>query len=163
MYQIEIIKKIEEIESLDKIIRLIQKQMTVIGGPSDVQHIKGALENALKPESRSVLFLWYSESNDIGAFAFSNICAGLETGADYLWINELFVDDKFRKKNVASEIIQFIEKWAKENQIKYIACTTGLTNEPAQKLYKKNGFDIHKTMWVDKSIEITNRIDIIDT
>ena len=153
MYQIKIIKNIEEIESLDKLIRLVQKQMTVIGGCSDSLHIKGALENALNPESRSVLFLWYTESNDIGAFVFSNICAGLETGADYLWINELFVDDDFRKRNVASEMIQFIEKWTKENQIKYIACTTGLTNEPAQKLYKKNGFDIHKTMWVDKSIE----------
>ena len=153
MYQIKIIKNIEEIESLDKLIRLVQKQMTVIGGCSDSLHIKGALENALKPESRSVLFLWYTESNDIGAFAFSNICAGLETGADYLWINELFVDDEFRKRNAASEIIQFIEKWSRKNQIKYIACTTGLTNIPAQNLYKKNGFDIHKTIWVDKSIK----------
>ena len=153
MYQIKIIKKIEEIESLDIIIRLVQKQMTVIGGHSDFQHIKDALKNALRPESRSVLFLWYSELNEIGAFVFSNICAGLETGADYWWINELFVDDVFRKRNVASEMIQFIEKWTKKNQIKYIACTTGLTNEPAQKLYKKNGFDLHKTMWVDKSIE----------
>jgi GNAT superfamily N-acetyltransferase len=153
LYPIKIIKNIEEIESLDKLIRLVQKQMTVIGGCSDFLHIKGALENALKPESRSVIFLWYTESNDIGAFAFSNICAGLETGSDYLWINELFVDDEFRKRNVASEMIQFIEKWVKENRIKYIACTTGLTNESAQKLYKKKGFDIHKTMWVDKSIE----------
>ena len=135
------------------IIRLIQKQMTVIGGCSDFMHIKGALENALKPESRCALFLWFSEAIEIGAFAFSNICAGLETGADYLWINELFVDDLFRQRNVASEMIQFIEKWAKENQIKYIACTTGLMNEPAQKLYKKNDFEIHKTMWVDKSLK----------
>ena len=153
LYQIKIIRKIEEIESLDIITRLIQKQMAVIGGNSDFMHIKGALENALKPESRSVLFLWYSESNDIGAFAFANICAGLETGADYLWINELFVDDEFRKRNAASKMIQFIEKWSRKNQIKYIACTTGLTNIPAQNLYKKNGFDIHKTIWVDKSIE----------
>lgn len=153
MYQIKIIKNIEEINSLYKLIRLVQKQMTVIGGCSDSLHIKGALENALKPDSRSVLFLWYSESNDIGAFAFSNICAGLETGADYLWINELFVDDDYRKRNIASVMIQFIEKWTKENQIKYIACTTGLTNVPAQELYKKNDFELHKTIWVDKSIE----------
>ncbi len=72
MYQIEIIKKIEEIESLDKVIRLIQKQMAVIGGCSDFIHVKDALENALKPESRSFLFLWYSESNDIGAFVIRN-------------------------------------------------------------------------------------------
>ena len=151
--QIKIIKKIEELEPPDKVINLIQKQMTIIGGCSDFYHVKNALKNALRPESRSFLFLWYSESDEPGAFAFLNICAGLETGSDYLWINELYVDNKNRKKNVASEMIRFIEKWSKDNKIKYIACTTGLGNEPAQKFYKKNNFDLHKTIWVDKNVK----------
>ena len=88
MNQIRIIKTLEEIENPDRVIRLIQKQMTVIGGCSDFMHIKGALENALKPESRCVLFLWLSDAIEIGAFVFSNICAGLETGADYVERND---------------------------------------------------------------------------
>ncbi len=153
MNQIKIITKFEEIESLGKVISLIQKQMIVIGGFSDTDHIKNALKNALKPKSRSFLFLWYSNADIPGAFVFSNICAGLETGSDYLWINELFVDNEFRKKDIATAMIQFIENWAKEKQIKYIACTTGLTNKPAQNFYIKNGFEKHKTMWVGKSNE----------
>ncbi len=66
MNKIKIIKKIEEIESPEKVIGLIQKQMIIIGGCPDSNHIKAALENALKPESRSVLFVWYSEANDVG-------------------------------------------------------------------------------------------------
>ena len=152
MNQIKIIKKVEEIVYLDKVINLIQKQMKVIGGCSDTSYVKNALDNALRPISRSYLFVWYSDEGNPGAFAFSNICSGLEAGSDYLWINELFVDSEYRNMNTATEMIKFIEKWANKRHIKYIACTTGLTNEPAQNLYKKNTFELHKTIWVDKSI-----------
>ncbi|WP_168203336.1 GNAT family N-acetyltransferase [Oceanispirochaeta crateris] len=111
-----------------------------------------SVENALADSNHSIFFL-YTQNNTIVAFAFGNICAGLESGADYLWMNELYVSPNFRKQNIASEILAFIEKWSKSLNIKYIACITGVNNIPAQDLYKKNGFEIKLTNWVDKSIE----------
>ena len=63
------------------------------------------------------------------------------------------MDEPFRHKGIASKMLQFIENWSKEKNIKYVACTTGLKNELAQKLYRKNGFEIDQTLWVGKEIE----------
>jgi len=152
MTEVKVIKDLSDTNNLDDIILLIQKQMKVIDGNTEYGRIKKALYNALQTSNKAVLFLCLSDGNMKQGFAFGNICSGLETGADYFWINELYIDPLFRNKNIASELLVFIEKWAKKNQIKYVACSTGCRNIPAQKLYKKNGFSVNKTMWVDKTI-----------
>lgn len=83
---------------------------------------------------------------------YGNICAGLESGGDYFWINELFVSEDSRKQKIASSILSIIEDWAKKESIKYVACIAGLKNIPAQKLYKKNNFKLDETIWIDKNI-----------
>ena len=156
MTRIEVISNLPDINKLDDIIHLVQRQMKVIGGNSEYGRIKDALYNALQPSKRAMLFICLSDSNITQGFAFGNVCSGLETGADYFWINELYIDSSFRKKNIASELLSFIENWAEENQIKYVACSTACKNIPAHCLYKKNGFSVNQTMWVDKTIEKHN-------
>lgn len=133
-------------------IQIILEQMKTIGSEKDYFHIKNAVENALSKSNRSVFFL-YRNKGLIKAFAYGNICAGLESGSDYLWINELFVSEDIRNQKIASKILSFINEWAITENIKYVACNTGLKNTAAQKLYKKNGFKLNETMWVDKSVE----------
>lgn len=149
----KVINDISEIKNLSNVIELIEKQMKYIGGNPDVNGIKKSLENALSTNKRAVLFLSISNQEEYQSFTFANVASGLESGGDYLWINELFVDEKFRGLNQATNMLKFIEKWCSDNEIKYIACCTGEINMNAQSLYIKNGYDIEKTMWVDKSVE----------
>lgn len=150
---IQVIKSFDEIDNLNKVIELIGKQMKHIGSDSNSNKIELALENALASGKRSVLFLCKSDEGDYQGFAFANIACGLESGGDNIWINELYVDELFRRQNLASYILTFIEDWCQKNQIKYIACCTGTSNEKAQALYKKNGYSIEDIAWVDKSID----------
>ena len=152
MSEITSVRFIENIPNLENLIILIGKQLSSYGADSDSDRIRTAVLNALKKESRAVFFLWHDYKDRLGAFAFANIGSGLESGADYLWINELYIDDMFRKRGIASQILQFIDRWAIENKIVYVSCCTGEKNQPALDLYKKNGFDTAGTIWVDKNV-----------
>ena len=150
--RIEVADSMNQIDSIGTLVDLISKQMAVIGGNSDPVRIKSALENSLRPETRCRFFLWYSPEDELGAFVFSNICSGLESGADYLWMNELYVAKKYRRKYVASEILSYVEEWSVKQDIRHIACSTGLMNEPARGLFEKKAFELTDTIWVDKSL-----------
>ena len=159
MSEIEIVESLTDLNNRDDLIELIQKQISSYGGNSQYDRIGNAVNNALvnnalKKESRSLFFIWSDYKTRMGAFVFANICSGLESGADYLWINELYVDESFRKRGVASQILQFIEQWSKKNEIVYIACSTGVQNNSARELYGKNGYNLDQTIWVDKTLQI---------
>ncbi len=152
MKHITVVQKKDELTDPEKLYSLIHEQMHAIGSDRDYSHIKQAVEHALNGASNSVFFLYHID-NGPAAFAFGNICSGLETGADYLWINELFVENKFRRQNIASALLSYIEEWSKQRKIKYIACITGENNTQAQSLYAKNGYELSSGVWVDKSID----------
>lgn len=149
---VKIVKSINDIDSIDPLIAIIQRQLDSYGSSSDYEKIKNAVFNAVKPESRSVFFLKITKDNKLAGFAFANICSGLDSGADYLWLNELFVEEKFREQGIATKLLKFIEAYSKENNIKYFACSTGTGNAAAQSLYKKNGFNAENIVWCDKSL-----------
>ena len=153
MSNIKIIKKIEELDSIEPLLRIIQNQLDTYGSYSEYNKVKNALINALKSESRALFFLWYSDDNKLGAFVFANVCSGLDSGADYFWLNELYVDEVYRKKGVATELLKFIDLYAKENSIYYISCSTWNGNTNALKLYNKNNFKSEPVIWIDKRVD----------
>lgn len=140
-----------EIRDIDQLIDLIEKQMRFIGANSSSEQIRKAINNISK-NNRALFWVKVSEAGDFCGFAFGNIGSGLETGADYLWINELYVVPECRKKNIASEIINYIENWAKQNNIKYIALIADQDNQKALKFYEKAGYEFSSLMWVDKTL-----------
>lgn len=160
---IKVIKSFSDIPSEQDLLKMIGEQMSHIGSSSESKRLRSALKNALKSESRAYLFLSISEKEELQGFAFTNICSGLESGADYLWINELHIDEKFRKKGLAEEILSFIKLWAIKKSMPYMACISSSSNTPAQTLYKKMGFEISETLWVDKNLEIQEKIPDIQT
>lgn len=160
---IKVIRNYSDIPSEQELLNMMGDQMFHIGSSTKSEGLKSALKNALKSESRVCLFLSITEKEQLQGFAFANICSGLESGADYLWINELHIDKEFRQKGLAEEILDFIEHWASEKSMPYIACITSSTNTPAQTLYRKKGFEISETLWVDKSLKIGKEIPDIQT
>jgi GNAT superfamily N-acetyltransferase len=139
-------------ESKAHLIVLILKQLRADGSDADKNHVETALHRAFRPGSRAVLFVWRDQDGLPGAFAFGNVGSGLETGSDYLWLNELHVDHPFRRRGLASRMLEFVRDWADETGISYMACVTGMKNMPAQALYEANGFDLSPVMWVDTRV-----------
>ena len=137
---------------VNKLSKIVLKQMNFIGAEHDSAKVDCAIKNALDKNGKSIFFVKINEKEEFIGFVFGNVCSGLETGADYLWINELYVEPEYRRKGIAAEIFTFIERWAKDKGIKYIATMTGEKNKTALKFYKKMSYDLEKVIWVDKSI-----------
>ena len=58
-----------------------------------------------------------------------------------LWIlNDLFVNQSFRQKGVAQQLMEEVESRARDNQIFSIKLATAVDNHQAQKLYLKLGY-----------------------
>ncbi|MBB6480167.1 GNAT family N-acetyltransferase [Spirochaeta isovalerica] len=152
MNLIKVISRFDDISDPDALIFLMSQQMATYGADPDKERLRKGLINALKESSRAVLFLKSDTGGKPEAFAFANICSGLESGGDYLWINELYVDELLRNRGVATEILNFIDSWCRENDLVYIACSSGLKNDAALSLYRKNGFVTSETIWVDKEL-----------
>ena len=149
---ISVIQHISQINAPEQVVSLISRQLKSYGASGSDEAILGALENALREGSRAVLFCRYAQPGDPVAFAFGNVCSGLESGGDYLWLNELYVDDAWRRRGVAGELLDYIESWARTSRIGYIALTTGTTNSAALELYRKKGYDLDSGPWIDKAL-----------
>jgi len=148
MFKIEVYFDYSLIIDNQSIIKLIQCQLVT----KSEDHIKQALKNALRPENRAVLFIGYGLDDAPIAFAFGNSCSGLESGGNYYWLNELFVDQSFRRRGYGKKLLSFIEDWLISREINYIACVTGEINKAAQLLYEDNNYELSKIVWVDKKL-----------
>lgn len=70
------------------------------------------------------------------------IAAAKTIHAPYITITELFVDPKFQKQGIGTELLQRVFSFAKQHKFPGIITQTEFENAPAQKLYEKVGFQI---------------------
>jgi ribosomal protein S18 acetylase RimI-like enzyme len=57
-----------------------------------------------------------------------------------LYLSKLAVDSNNLKNGIGTQAVRFAEIYAKDNGYKYLRLTVAEVNEPAIKLYSKNGF-----------------------
>ncbi|MDT4761028.1 GNAT family N-acetyltransferase [Sphaerochaeta sp. PS] len=134
----------------ETVITLIQEQMAFIGYQQSREEVEAEVNNAMKKESRSALFVAYEGGSTAIGFAYGNICSGLETGGDYFWLNELYVSESCRKQGLGSDLLGFVRTWSQEMGCGYLAMVTHPNNKKAQALYQELGFELEKLVWVDK-------------
>jgi len=138
-----------DIGDIEGVRILVKHQLTFIGYEPDQHDIETVLSNAMKPESRAVLWVAYLQDKAVG-IAFGNVCCGLESGGDYLWLNELYVAEEARAHGLGTHLLAEVQRWAKESGCTYLAMVTHPRNERAQNLYKAEGFELESLVWVDK-------------
>jgi len=146
----EIYALYDEVKNKEQVFKLIKQQMDFIGSKKTIEDINVSLQNALS--NRSARLVVCAEDESIKGFAFFNLASGLESGGDYIWINELFVSPEYRRQGIAKALLEAIESFAKDNSVKYLALSTSTNNANARKLYQELGFDADLTLWVDKSL-----------
>lgn len=132
----------------DGLLGLLGGQLSFIGYNKTREDVVKVLANAMKPESRSVLCVAYTDEKAVG-FAFGNVCCGLESGGDYLWLNELFVAQEARLKGLGTLLLNHVRAWAKERGCTYLALVTHPTNERAQRFYLESGLELETLVWAD--------------
>ncbi|ADY14385.1 GNAT family N-acetyltransferase [Sphaerochaeta globosa] len=137
------------IADIEGVHNLVHQQLTFIGYTPTMEDVQAVLANAMKQESRSVLFVAYQHNKALG-IAFGNVCCGLESGGDYLWLNELYVAEEARVHGLGTQLLTEAQRWAKEHGCTYFAMVTHPKNERAQGLYAAEGFELENLVWVDK-------------
>jgi len=138
-------------ERISDVMTMILEQMEFIGEEVNKYKIHNSLKNALKDESRARLFISYID-NELVGMCFLNICSGLASGGDYIWINEINIREKFRGQGYGSIFIKYIKEWAQSNGCKYIAAMASKQNDISKRLFNKNGFNDSEIVWLDTNI-----------
>ena len=147
--RIVVFRNLDEVADLSGLVSLVVEQLHFIGYTHTDEEAQAVLAHALRPGSRAVLFVGYGADRHVQAFAFGNICSGLEWGGDYFWLNELLVATAVRKSGVGSLLLDLIKWWDKENGCVYLALVTHPGNTAAIALYRENGMEIEQLQWVD--------------
>ncbi|MDD3058139.1 MAG: GNAT family N-acetyltransferase [Sphaerochaeta sp.] len=145
---IEVYEHTLEIIDYEGVLDLLGGQLTFIGYSPSRGEVASVLDNAMKQGSRSVLWVAYSQEQAVG-FAFGNVCCGLESGGDYLWLNELYVSEKARLQGLGSLLLETVRSWAKLRGCTYLALVTHPSNVRAQHLYQEAGMELENLVWVD--------------
>ena len=139
----------ENILSFEEVVTLVQQQMSFIGYTQSRVEVESEIRNSMKQESRSTLFVAYEDDGLAIGFAYGNICSGLETRGDYFWLNELYVELESRNHGLGSDLLEYVQAWAKAHGCVYLAMVTHPKNKKAQALYRDMGFELEELVWVD--------------
>ena len=137
------------IQDVDLLIELMHQQMQDINSEKDRTSTESAVRNALKPESRAVFFFAKLDESPIGV-AFVNIGSGIESGGDYLWINEIQISPQYRGKGFGSKLLNHILQWSQKNCMKSILCVADVSNIASQSLFRSEGFEVEDIKWIKK-------------
>ncbi len=148
--------KITELEDpsapeIDVLIDLLHQQMIDIGSKKTKQGIQSSIQNALKPDSRARFFIAFEEELPVG-MAFINVCSGIESEGDYVWLNELQVNASSRRQGFGTQIIQHIVEWSKANKCEHIICAASKLNQASRQLFQANGFSGSDMTLLERSL-----------
>ena len=92
-------------------------------------------------DKKSLFFIALNHNTPVG-FAQIFTCYSSLALKKTWRINDLFVDENYRRKGCALDILKFVEHEAKRNRIFSIKLSTETTNKAADGLYKKANFQI---------------------
>lgn len=141
----------QDTKETDILVDLMHQQMMDINSKKDRSSIKSAISNALKPESRAVFFLAKQNENPAGV-ASLNICSGIESCGDYVWINEIQILPQYRGKGLGVELLNHVVTWAKSKNIKSIISVAGIKNNVSQSMFRSAGFEMEDIKWIKKEL-----------
>ncbi|WP_078391777.1 GNAT family N-acetyltransferase [Shouchella patagoniensis] len=118
---------------------LFEKQLYNIAGHQALSQIEKILEEALLPHSQAYFFIARLNEKAV-AFAFFNTMTSFQKGGQYIWLNEIYVDEEHRNQGIAKKLLLRIIYWAEQRKIKGIELETGMNNEATKALYNSLGF-----------------------
>lgn len=96
----------------------------------------------LLESKKSAIFIKYMNENAVG-FAHVNLRNDYVEGTSSSpvgYLEGIFIKKEFRKRGFAKELLEFCEKWAKEQGVKEFASDCEITNQKSLSFHKALGF-----------------------
>lgn len=113
------------------------------GGVASDAHLRQALENPA-----CYFILCTLDSAPVGylsAFAFPAI----DYDASQVYLYDIVVDERHRRKGIASQMIEALKSHCKQNGADHIWVGTSLDNEPAQKTFEATGATKERETYIE--------------
>ncbi len=108
--------------------------------PSDIVLAKNFILERLN-NNESIIFVAWDEKNSkpVGFTQLYPVYSSVRAVKNWL-LNDLFVDETYRKQGIGEKLIRAAMHFAKDNHAKYVELSTATDNHIAQKLYEQIGF-----------------------
>ncbi len=135
----KILNKADTLSLKATIADLLLIQRRVHGVESSAEYILKGIENALDNTAFTKIF-YVEKDGIICGVSFGNIGSSIAKAGNYIWINELFVSEEYRRKGLAVFMLRELIAWCKNHNIKGIELETAADNEPAINLYRRFHF-----------------------
>ncbi|MEO1216498.1 MAG: GNAT family N-acetyltransferase [Bacteroidota bacterium] len=128
------------IADLDLVVPLFDAYRQFYEQNADIEKVRAFLHTRIQREE-SVIFLALMEGRR-EAMGFTQLYPSFSSvSMQRLWIlNDLFVDPKYRKKGVATSLMNTARQLAEDTRSKGLMLETGKENRNAQALYEKLGY-----------------------
>ncbi|MPN18821.1 hypothetical protein SDC9_166186 [bioreactor metagenome] len=105
--------------------------------PTDISVVESIIKNAV--EGENLILVAEEDENIIGFLSALRSSQKRIHHSAYIIIG---IREAYRNLGIGKELFSNLNIWAKENNITRLELTVISTNEPARKLYEKNGFEI---------------------
>jgi GNAT superfamily N-acetyltransferase len=127
-----------QLEHLEEISKLFDRYRIFYKQSSDIAAATKFLQERFEQKD-STIFLALEADRAIG---FTQLYPSFSSvSMRRIWIlNDLFVEEDFRKKSVAKLLMSAAEKFARETRAVRIVLSTQIFNVVAQKLYESRGY-----------------------
>ncbi len=126
--------------NLDELLKLVKKYHEYEGLPFSRSHIQATLLPLLKKESQQGR-LWFIQEKDKNV-GFVALCFGysIEMGGTDAFIDEFFIEEKYRSKGLGTKVLKRVIKEAKALKIKALHLEANSKNKHVSHMYQKHGF-----------------------
>ena len=117
----------------------------------DYETSKEVIEELIKTNDREIICIAYVDNIAVG-FCSGLIVKSICYNTGRMEIESLFVREEYRRKNVATELIKFMEQEAIKRKLFHFHILVNKDNISAIKLYEKLGFNDAGEILIDKTI-----------
>ncbi|MCF6136805.1 GNAT family N-acetyltransferase [Pseudalkalibacillus berkeleyi] len=122
-----------------QIAQLLTKQRISNENSGTFDQIMTGIHLALEQEDTAYIVVAELDEEIVG-IAFFNIGVSLARGGQYMWLNELYVQEDLRNKGIARKLLLHVVHWAERTGIKSIELETGINNVVTKHIYNSLGF-----------------------
>lgn len=106
----------------------------------NLQRSERALKRLYSELPKNFIVIVAEENNKIIGFISADTHKNSGWGYNYAWVDDLFVEEQYRRKGIAIELISKLLDILKKEDIRIFKLGVDIENKIAQKLWKKVGF-----------------------
>jgi ribosomal protein S18 acetylase RimI-like enzyme len=125
-------------EEAGLVVELFDKYRTFYKQPSDIKLAESFITERLN-NNESVIYVAFIRYQPVGFTQLYPKYSSMRAVKNWI-LNDLYVDEAYRKQGVASELINAATNFAKANNARFVQLETQAENYTAQSLYESIGF-----------------------